>query len=98
MLPAAQATRDREFVEAVTFVNTQVGRVYAWTKQQLSSRGPQTLLEPCKEAAMLKDRIKEELGQQIKDDSDEEDLRGLTRSTNEVQGNFPELFNIQTAN
>lgn len=70
MLPAAQATWDREFVEAVTFVNTQVGRVYAWTKQQLSSRGPQTLLVPCKEAAMLKDRVKDELGQRIKDDSD----------------------------
>jgi len=64
MSPAAQATWDREFIEAVNFLNTQVGRMYAWTKQQLASRGPQTLLVPCSEAAELKDRIKDVLDTQ----------------------------------
>ncbi|KAK5532645.1 hypothetical protein LTR23_009455 [Exophiala sp. CCFEE 6169] len=57
LVPAAQASWDKEFFEAVNFVNTQIGRMFAWTKQQMGSRGPQALLVPGRAAAELKDKI-----------------------------------------
>lgn len=59
--PAAQATWDRGFIEAVDFVTNQMDRIVAWTKQQMGSRASQTLLVPCREAAKLKNVFKEEL-------------------------------------
>ncbi|KAK5065342.1 hypothetical protein LTR84_001180 [Exophiala bonariae] len=57
--PSAQATWDKAFISAVAFVQTQVERMQAWTKQQLKSRGPQALLVPCQPAADLKKRFEE---------------------------------------
>ncbi|KAK7885848.1 hypothetical protein LTR67_010200 [Exophiala xenobiotica] len=33
LVPAAQASWDKEFFEAVNFINTQIRRMFAWTKQ-----------------------------------------------------------------
>ncbi|KAK5350817.1 hypothetical protein LTR11_012031, partial [Exophiala xenobiotica] len=63
LVPAAQASWDKEFFEAVSFVNTQIGRMYAWTKQQMGSRGPQALLVPGRAAVELKDKISDELAE-----------------------------------
>jgi ferredoxin-nitrate reductase len=55
--PSAQATWDKAFISAVAFLQTQLGRMQAWTKQQLKSRAPQALLVPCQPAADLKKRF-----------------------------------------
>lgn len=54
--PTAQASWDEGFVEAIAFVTDQVERMKQWNKQQLHSRGPQTLLVPCKQAVGLRER------------------------------------------
>jgi hypothetical protein len=61
LVPAVQASWDKEFFEAVNFVNPQIGGMFAWTKQQMGSRGPQALLVPGRAAAELKDKISDVL-------------------------------------
>lgn len=55
--PTAQAAWDKEFMDAVAFVTEQIERIKAWTKQQMHSRGPQTLIVPCKQGVGLRDRM-----------------------------------------
>ena len=57
LLPAAQAVWDEEFVKLVEHQNEQIGRIKAWTQQQLKSRGPQILMVPCREGVTIKDKI-----------------------------------------
>lgn len=57
--PTAQADWNADFADAVGHVSTQVDRMKAWNKQQMHSRGPQTLLVPCKQGAGLRDRVEE---------------------------------------
>ncbi|KAJ5982023.1 hypothetical protein N7451_012123 [Penicillium sp. IBT 35674x] len=44
--PASQALWDTEFVDAVTFAQTSVGRQKAWANQHIKVKSPQTLLVP----------------------------------------------------
>lgn len=44
--PASQALWDTEFVDAVTFAHTSVGRQKAWATQHIKVKSPQTLLVP----------------------------------------------------
>lgn len=55
--PTAQACWDSDFVEAIDFASQQVERMKQWNKQQLQSRGPQTLIVPCKQAVGLRKRV-----------------------------------------
>lgn len=56
LLPTAQACWDESFAKAIEFVSEQVERMKQWNKQQLHSRGPQTLIVPCKQAVGLRER------------------------------------------
>ncbi|KAK5938539.1 hypothetical protein PMZ80_009510 [Knufia obscura] len=55
--PTSQAAWDKDFNECIKFLTEQNEKMQAWTKQQLHSRGPQTLLVPCKQAVGLRERI-----------------------------------------
>lgn len=55
--PTAQACWDEEFAEAVDFISARVEKMKQWNKQQLHSRGPQTLIVPCKQAVGLRERV-----------------------------------------
>lgn len=59
--PTSMAAWDEDFESAIGFCSEQVERMKAWTMQQLKSRGPQTLLVPCKQAVGLHDKIEREL-------------------------------------
>lgn len=59
LLPTSQAAWDKEFHQCVEFLSEQLERMKAWTKQQLHTRGPQTLLVPCKQAVGLRKRVEE---------------------------------------
>lgn len=61
--PTAQACWDDDFVEAIDFVSQQIERMKQWNKQQLHSRGPQTLIVPCKQAVGLRKRVESKFGQ-----------------------------------
>ena len=61
--PTSQAAWDKDFDEAINFCTVQVDRMKAWTKQQMHSRGPQTLLVPCKQAVGMRERIEEKVKQ-----------------------------------
>lgn len=64
--PTAQACWDEDFVQAINFVTEQVERMKRWNKQQLQSRGPQTLIVPCKQAVGLRERTEKKTGQGIR--------------------------------
>lgn len=55
--PTVQADWNTDFDAAVAFVSEQIDRMKAWNKQQMQSRGPQTLLVPCKSAIGMRDRV-----------------------------------------
>ena len=48
LTPASQALWDKDFVEAVAFAQTQIGRQQTWVNLQIKTRSPQTLLVPAK--------------------------------------------------
>jgi hypothetical protein len=53
LTPASQALWDTEFVNAVTFAQTSVGRQKAWVTQHIKVKSPQTLLVPQKPLSQL---------------------------------------------
>ncbi|KAK5309059.1 hypothetical protein LTR70_010639, partial [Exophiala xenobiotica] len=55
--PTSQAAWDKDFNGCVEFLTQQLERMKAWTKQQMHSRGPQTLLVPCRQAVGLRERV-----------------------------------------
>ena len=44
--PVAQALWDQDFVDAVGFATTELGRMQAWVKHQIGVRAPQVLIVP----------------------------------------------------
>ena len=78
MTPASQAMWDGGFVGAVTFVNEQIHRMQAWTRQQLQSRGPQALLVPSKAGVNAGSAIenKEGVNDEVKEEVEEHDEEG----------------------
>ncbi|KAL4802436.1 hypothetical protein BDV18DRAFT_166836 [Aspergillus unguis] len=53
--PASQALWDRDFVDAVTFMQTSIQRQKAWVSQHIKVKAPQTLLVPQKPPQQLSD-------------------------------------------
>lgn len=48
LTPASQALWDKDFVDAVAFAQTQIGRQKTWVNLQIKTRSPQVLLVPAK--------------------------------------------------